>query len=86
MVKNEAVPALQDIMKEEMQQFKKIMEENDKKQKEKQEQQLQELKDDEVQKNNIIIFGVPESKVKEGTKRREDDHKFVVELNEKNGN
>lgn len=78
-VKNEAVPALQSIMREEIEQFKKNMEDNDKRQRGEYEQQVQELKDEETRKNNIIIYGVPESKEKDGAKRKEDDQKFIME-------
>ena len=82
-VKKEAVPALKDIITEEMEQFKKGMEENNKKQKEEQKRELQNLKDEEARRNNIIFYGVPESKEKAGDKRRDDDLKFVVEITEK---
>ncbi|KAK4322085.1 hypothetical protein Pmani_007138 [Petrolisthes manimaculis] len=82
--RNEAVPDLKAIMKQEMEQLKKTMVENDiqlkKEVKEKQEEKLRELRDEEARRNNIIIYGIPESQEKEGPKRRDSDQEVVVKL------
>lgn len=66
----ETVPSFRSIMKEEMQQMQMKMEENERKMKEelkiRQEQQLNQLRDEEARKNKIVIYGIPESKEKEG--------------------
>ncbi|KAK7076055.1 hypothetical protein SK128_013755, partial [Halocaridina rubra] len=68
-------------MKKEFEQLQKRKEENDIKLKEeireKQEEKLGELKDEESQRNNIIISGVPKSNEKGGARQNEDDLRFT---------
>ncbi|KAK4325209.1 hypothetical protein Pmani_004169 [Petrolisthes manimaculis] len=69
-IKKEAVPAMRDIMKQEMENLKKkIDDENNVMNKE--------YRDQEDKKNKIIIHGAPESRENECDKRREEDWNFL---------
>ncbi|KAK7071890.1 hypothetical protein SK128_006970 [Halocaridina rubra] len=71
-------------MKEELKQLQKRREEDDiilkEELRKEQEEKLRELKDEEAQRNNIIIYGVPESNEKEGARQRVYDLRFTLKL------
>lgn len=61
---------MRDIMKQEMDDLNKKMEDKNNMMK-------KEYREQEDRKNNIVIHGAPESKEKEGDKRQEEDSKFL---------
>lgn len=75
-VRQEAVPAMLDVIKQKLKQLKKLQAEQESEFKEKvkkiQEEEMRELKDAEARKNNFIAYGAPESTQKDKKKWMEE--------------
>lgn len=75
-VRQEAVPIMQDVIKQKLKQLNKLQAEQESEFKEEvkkiQEEEMRELKDAEVRKNNFIVYRAPESMQKEDKKWMEE--------------